>query len=379
MKSNWQTKEIDDACEVEYGTRVVNKRDGGSVYSVYGGGGATFHMDTFNREYRMIVARFAMSERCTRFVKGKFFLNDSGLTLSPKDSKLITQDFLDWQLLSLNNLIHSLAKGSAQKNLDLPAFRKVKITYPDSVDEQKRIVTKLDKIFKELEKAKEFAEKNLQNSKELFNSHLQSVFLKPKMDWKSDTLENLSQIKGGGTPSKSNKSFWIGEIPWVSPKDMKFEFITDSIDHISNEAISGSTTSLMPIGTILLVVRSGILERTIPIAITAKEVAINQDLKAILPNGVVLPKFLYFVFKASERDILSKVSKGATVHRLQSKFINEMKIHFPQSLEEQKKVIKQTDDFVERVTTLEDIYNQKKQSLEEFKKSVLKKAFNGEL
>src|SRR3989338_2922505 len=114
---SWQTKKLDDVCEVEYGTRVVNKKHGGSIYPVYGGGGATFFMDRYNREDRMVVARFAMSEQCTRFVNGEFFLNDSGLTLAPKNAK-ISQDFLDWQTLHLNDQIYSLARGSAQKNLD---------------------------------------------------------------------------------------------------------------------------------------------------------------------------------------------------------------------------------------------------------------------
>lgn len=84
MNSRWFTDTIDSLCNVEYGTRVVQKKDGGSIYPVYGGGGATFAMDTYNREDRLTIARFAMSAQCTRFVKGKFFLNDSGLTLSPK-------------------------------------------------------------------------------------------------------------------------------------------------------------------------------------------------------------------------------------------------------------------------------------------------------
>ena len=76
MKHDWEIKRLDDACEVEYGTRVVQKKDGGKIYPVYGGGGATFFMDTFNREDCLVVARFAMSAQCTRFVEGKFFLND---------------------------------------------------------------------------------------------------------------------------------------------------------------------------------------------------------------------------------------------------------------------------------------------------------------
>jgi type I restriction enzyme S subunit len=64
---------LDDACRIEYGTRVVQKKDGGSTYPVYGGGGATFYMDSFNRSNRLVVSRFGMSEQCTRFVKGDFF------------------------------------------------------------------------------------------------------------------------------------------------------------------------------------------------------------------------------------------------------------------------------------------------------------------
>ena len=175
MKEGWEIKRLDDACEVEYGTRVVNKRDGGTIYPVYGGGGATFFMDTYNRENCFIVARFAMSEQCTRFVKGKFFLNDSGLSVSPKNSKEILQDFLNLQMLYLNDHIYSLARGTAQKNLDVPAFRNIEISYPKSLTEQQRIVAILDEAFAALSKAKANAEQNLKNAKELFESYLQGI------------------------------------------------------------------------------------------------------------------------------------------------------------------------------------------------------------
>jgi type I restriction enzyme S subunit len=94
---------LDEVCNVEYGTRVVHERDGGSTYPVYGGGGAPFRVDEFNREGRFVVARFGMSEECTRFVPGKFFLNDSGLTVSPKSTALLPR-FVDYQLMSLRRL-----------------------------------------------------------------------------------------------------------------------------------------------------------------------------------------------------------------------------------------------------------------------------------
>ena len=141
MRIEWKKRELEEVCSVDYGTRVVQKRDGGSIYPVYGGGGATFFMDTFNRENQMVIARFAMSEQCTRFVEGKFFLNDSGLTVSPKDNKVLFQKFLDYQLLFLNDYIYSLSRGAAQKNLDVPAFRTIEIAFPESTSEQKRVAT----------------------------------------------------------------------------------------------------------------------------------------------------------------------------------------------------------------------------------------------
>ena len=90
-------------------------------------------------------------------------------------------------------------------------------------------------------------------------------------------IGDLADIYGGGTPSKSNPDFYTGTIPWVSPKDMKSWIISDSEDHITEQAVASSATRLLPPSTILIVNRSGILKRTVPIGITTRAVAINQD------------------------------------------------------------------------------------------------------
>lgn len=142
MKHNWEYKKLDEACRIEFGTRVVQKKDGGSTYDVYGGGGATFKMDRYNREDCFIVSRFAMSPKCTRYVKGKFFLNDSGLSVSTNNSDL-SQTFVDRFLLANNDKIYAMGKGAAQRNLDMTAFRKMIIPVPP-LEEQSRIVAELD-------------------------------------------------------------------------------------------------------------------------------------------------------------------------------------------------------------------------------------------
>ncbi len=152
MKENWTFKKLGEVCELEYGTRVVQARDGGSIYPVYGGGGATFKMDLYNRENRVVVSRFAMSTKCTRKVNGKFFLNDSGLTIKSVDVTL-SQSYLDTCILALNDKIYSLGRGAAQKNLKVTDLVNIPIPIPP-MEEQERIVAELDLLQSVIDKKK---------------------------------------------------------------------------------------------------------------------------------------------------------------------------------------------------------------------------------
>ena len=88
---------LGDVCEIVYGERIRKIDSIADDYPVYGGGGETFRWATYNRENACVVSRFAMSKECVRYVQGRFFLNDSGLTVESKDSGLL-QEFLNWFL-----------------------------------------------------------------------------------------------------------------------------------------------------------------------------------------------------------------------------------------------------------------------------------------
>lgn len=154
MKQGWEIKKLGEVCEINYGTRVVQKKDGGTMYPVYGGGGATFKIDKYNRENSLIVSRFAMSSQCVRYVSGKFFLNDSGLTIESKHVRL-SQSFLDKHIIALNDIIYSLGKGVAQKNLDIKELKLLDIKFPNSREEQEQIVSELDLLSGIIEKKRE--------------------------------------------------------------------------------------------------------------------------------------------------------------------------------------------------------------------------------
>ncbi len=149
--------------------------------------------------------------------------------------------------------------------------------------------------------------------------------------WPLVKLGDLTKRISGGTPSKANQEFWVGSIPWASPKDMKVESLRDTEDHVSELAIKSSSTSLVPEGTLLCVVRSGILKHSLPLAITGREMCFNQDIIALIPKDERLDvRYLYSLLKASSQDILKKgIKPGVTVESFQAGFFNQLEIPLP--------------------------------------------------
>lgn len=213
----------------------------------------------------------------------------------------------------------------------------------------------------------------------LLDEFLKSTFLEmfgnTRYYSKSDVVKTIGEIcntRGGGTPSKAKPEYYSGEIPWVSPKDMKWLYITTSQDKITQKAIDESSTALIPKGSLLMVIRSGILKSKLPLAINKVDVTINQDMKAFTSKEVTTEYLLYFFF-SEERNILKKV-KGTTADNLNFDDIKKMKIKIsPLALQTQFAQI------VEKTEALKTQYQQSLQELENLYGSLSQKAFRGEL
>lgn len=186
------------------------------------------------------------------------------------------------------------------------------------------------------------------------------------------TIGEICNTRGGGTPSKAKSEYYTGDIPWVSPKDMKWLYITTSQDKITQQAITESSTALIPKGSLLMVIRSGILKSKLPLAINKVDVTINQDMKAFTSKEVTTEYLLYFFF-SEERNILKKV-KGTTADNLNFDDIKKMKIKIP-PIELQN----QFAQIVEKTEALKAQYQQSLQELENLYGSLSQRAFRGEL
>ena len=154
--------------------------------------------------------------------------------------------------------------------------------------------------------------------------------------WGLPKLKSIASFSGGGTPSRENLAYWNGDIPWVSPKDMKAERIIDAEESITEEGLSGSASNLLPPGRVLMVVRSGILKHTIPIAINEIAVALNQDMKALEfdTNKCLGRFFLRWVQGFNDRLLLAWAKQGATVESIEHNYLADTVIPLPDVAEQ---------------------------------------------
>jgi type I restriction enzyme S subunit len=128
----------------------------------------------------------------------------------------------------------------------------------------------------------------------------------------TEPLGKLVDPQSGGTPAKENRSYWDGNIPWISPKDMKRDFIDDAQDHITQLALDETNIRLVPIDAILIVVRGMILARYVPLAVNVKPVTINQDMKALrVKDPRVSPLYLFAAMKALGQRLHASVGTAA--------------------------------------------------------------------
>ena len=205
--------------------------------------------------------------------------------------------------------ITAMAEGAAQPGVNSSKLKELEIPLPP-LPEQKRIAAILDKA--------DAIRRKRQQAIQLADDFLRAVFLdmfgdpvtNPK-GWKTACLEELVKVVSGATPSKSNDAYWAGEFPWVSPKDMKSVEISSSIDHVNQVVFERENLKKLPVGSVLIVVRGMILAHTVPVGITTTEVAINQDIKAFVSSGRVLPEFLLWFLLSQHANLLSKVTTAA--------------------------------------------------------------------
>jgi restriction endonuclease S subunit/energy-coupling factor transporter ATP-binding protein EcfA2 len=193
-------------------------------------------------------------------------------------------------------------------------------------------------------------------------------------EWANTNLDSLIyRIVGGGTPSKSNISFFQGHIPFMTVKDMKERFPSDTIDHISEEAIEYSATTVIPADTLIIATRMSLGKIVRP----RFETAINQDLKALFLAKEIDKTFIEYWWR-SRSNLIQDIGTGTTVKGIRLESIRSLSIDVPPA-KEQKRIADKLDELFVRVDSCRDQLDHVSLILKRFRQSVLSAATSGKL
>lgn len=240
--------------------------------------------------------------------------------------------------------------------------------------EQQRIVSILDEAFAAIAKAKANAEQNLKNAKELFESYLQGVFEKKGDGWEEKTLGEIAFVKSGGTPLRHKTEYWAGDIAWYSSGELNDLYTTNPERHINQLAIENSNAKLFPKGSLLV----GMYDTAaLKMSILDRDGTFNQAIAGVKPNPKIDLIFIFHAITSIKPEILN-LRRGVRQKNLSLEKIKNIPIPLP-SLKEQQTIVHQLDALRAETQKLEAVYQKKIDDLEELKKSILQKAFAGEL
>jgi type I restriction enzyme, S subunit len=157
--------------------------------------------------------------------------------------------------------------------------------------------------------------------------------------WEVIPLRFLTTFSGGATPDTQNVDYWSGTIPWVSPKDMKRDFIDDAEDHVSEAALDNSALKMIEPESILVVVRGMILAHSFPTAINTVPVTINQDMKALSCGTKIEPAFLVDVLKGAKDYLVTLADSSAHgTKKLETEVLGRLEVPVP-PIDEQRKIV----------------------------------------
>lgn len=292
--------------------------------------------------------------------------------------------FLFYLMTSDNykKFINDLSDGANINNLKFSDLGQFEIPLPP-LPEQQRIVSILDEAFAAIAKAKTNAEQNLKNAKELFESYLLGVFEKKREGWEEKTLKQLTtKIGSGATPrggQESYKSEGISLVRSMNVHDWEFkERNLAFIDEKQAKELDGVT---LQEDDVLLNITGASVTRCCVFPKEYLPARVNQHVSIIRPKKELLAaKFLNLLLtsKPYKDQLLFTGEQGATRQAITKAQIESFRISIP-SLEQQQTIVRQLDTLRAETQKLEAVYQKKIDDLEELKKSILQKAFAGEL
>ncbi|MDC0559847.1 restriction endonuclease subunit S, partial [Flavobacteriaceae bacterium] len=244
--------------------------------------------------------------------------------------------------------------------------------------EQKQITEVLEQTLELIDKAKSNVEKNIENAKELFQSKLNQIFSQTGEDWEINAIKDVGETQTGSTPPTKDKSNYGNFIPFAKPPHFNKNGTLNTGDSMLSE-LGLKKSRLIKANSVLMVCIGATIGKT---AFTKEDICSNQQINALTPKENYAPKLLYYAMISTtfQNKVKSEgKSAQATLPIINKSKWSNLKINLPQNIIKQKEIVESLDIMDNHVQSLLMSYKEELKNLEELKKSILQKAFAGEL
>jgi type I restriction enzyme S subunit len=398
MKEGWDLKTIGDVCKV-----IAGQSPEGKYYND-NGNGLPFYQGKKEYGEKYIGEPTTWTTKITKEAEENDILMSVRAPVGPinfatqkicigrglaaiRATKLIDKEFLFNFLLKHESEIVGNA-GAVFNSINKAQIESIEIPLPP-LPEQQRIVAILDEAFAAIDKAKANAEQNLKNAKELFESYLQEVFSNWKLkvengEWiEKKLIEITNKIGSGSTPRGGNESYKTEGISLVRSMNVHdFQFKEKNLAFIDEQQARELNNVTLHENDVLLNITGASVARCCVIPIEYLPARVNQHVSIIRAKSEIIdPIFLSLLLtsKYYKDQLLFTGEQGATRQAITKAQLEVFTIAFPKKLKEQQTIVQKLDALSAETKKLEAIYKQKIYDFEELKKSVLQKAFSGEL
>ena len=395
MKQGWEIKKLEEVCDFKSGTtiaRKLEKNEGEIIYAKVGDMNLPGNEDFITVSSRYVNLNEinanqiipngsiifpkrggAIATNKKRRIKKPTIVDLNTMALVP--SKIIDKDYLYFWFQQID--LSKLSNGTSIPQINNYSFENVYISFPNSLTEQQRIVALLDEAFAAIAKAKANTEQNLKNAKELFENYLQSVFERKGDSLEVKQLNDVIKKTETVDPTKDpDKSFKYIDVSSVDNK--KFEIISTSL--VKGKDAPSRARKLIKTNDIIFATVRPTLKRVVIITKDYNDQVCSTGYFVLRAKDFIDHRLIfYFLLTKKFIDQMDKLQKGASYPAVTDGDVKSQLIPFPKSFTEQKAIVIKLDALSEETKKLEAIYHQKLNDLEELKKSILQKAFAGEL
>lgn len=267
----------------------------------------------------------------TRMGLGKVAINSVGMAFNQDLKALFCGPVVDKRYLlhflsSKASLFERAGHGATVKGVKLDFLRAFKVPLPP-LAEQRRIAAILDKA----DTIRQRSEAALREIQRLLRATFLGMFGDPNSNprgWPTKRLGDIASFIGGGTPRRNVPAYYSGKICWATSKDMHGETLSDTQEHITEDAVKNSATKLVPPGSLLIVVKSKILMHSVPVLRAEVPTCFGQDLKAIVVDQGVSELYVARHLRLGPHQLLSR-ARGVNTEGLTLDHLRDYRVMVP--------------------------------------------------